>query len=387
MMFTSKSTFFLVFLVSLCPAADAMRYGSRHEYHFERAEPSVGATLLALGFLAAAGYGLYKVCDWLCTPSHEQIIKDSSELVKNARRNTDQLRAFFSRKALPKTMMPDEPLLYEWCGWLQQYRMSIDTVLTDISNALASLERANVMILQRLSALKNTRELSHVITHLEDTHRESMQLLNELESIHRYIKEHRSYCILFEYELRFMNSHAQALHALEQYANNPIYLREALRVCVMAEANKKHSNYPYMHYIQMLTADCQALEDAMRRAAYNYSSRLSAAQMLLQKMQAICNMLLLEDAYVQEKRDYERARLEQERINAEKAKAAAAQAHAAAAHAQAYAMQQQAWELAKQNQLQAQHNQLQAEQNALIGVQTVLNVLNPPPAPEVHIYT
>ena len=191
-------------------------------------------------------------------------------------------------------------------------------------------------------------------------------------------KEHATYFDLFDIEAHEMATYEFELASLDYNVNNPIYLRKAMRMAVMKKAAHERISYPYMKFVESLEREIQRMQHHIQRLEHSYANRRAAAHVLAQRLDAIYNIVVSEDAYRQELRDYKKELLERERIAAEQAKASAAAAHAYAAQQQAYAMQQQAHEMHKQN-------QLQKEQNHILATQFAVNANNPPPT-HVNVY-
>ena len=355
-----------------------------------------GKFALGVGCLAAVGYGIYKVCDWLFTPSNEQVIKDASNTLYEAHKRADHLIAFFFQDALQipqnnydqKRLIAEinEPVLYRFATVLLQNKDSIDGALQTLENTVYYLNNSRRTLVDRLKKLYKHNEFPREIANMESLEKEITYMLLQVEFVRDYLTTHKKYFSLYELETRLLTAYIQELDALERYGNHPDSLRASIQVCVMKHANKHGVSYPYMRYIEIINGDCGTLERSIDCISRNYSNRVSAAHVLAQKLRSIYSMLLIADAYHQEMRDYERAQLEKQRIEAERAKAAAAQAHAQAAQAHAAAAQQQVWVMQQQNALQAEKNRIDNERNAIMVAQTIVNAVVPPPAPQFNVY-
>jgi len=354
-----------------------------------------GKFALGVGCLAAVGYGIYKVCDWLFTPTNEQILKDTSTTLNEAHKRAGYLIDFFENSiGIPQNIRDqkriintvNEPVLYQFAMLIVQRKDSIDGAVSTIENTVYYLSKSRNSIADRLKKLYKHQEFPGIIAQLESLEQETAHMLICAEFVRDYLAAHKKYFTLYELEMRLLTTYAQELESLDRYAGYPDSLRPAIQMCVMKYANMHHASYPYMRYIEIINSDCSSLERLIDCISQNYTNRLGAARLLAQKLRAIYSMLLIADAYHQEMRDYERAQIEKQRIEAERAKAAAAQAQAQAAQAHAAAAQQQVWAMQQQNALQAEKNRIDNERNAILVAQTLVNAVVQPPAPQYNVF-
>lgn len=394
---TSVKMSFLV-IVLLGSNANAMRHVHTRlpVYHQNSQAEDLGKAVVAVGCIAAIGYGFYKLCDWLFSKTDLQVLQEAQNAHSAAERATNVYIEFFERKwgafsSLSSTQKReimhslDEGLLYQFAV-AHAFRTSLEyTILNDLHHSLTSAKSAHSMVVERVHKLRKKKDITGMVTQLEVVQFSLQDTIARIEFVYEFLHQHRSYYALLNKEYQAMKIYENDLYALKQYEANPGALREALRIAVMRQATSKMT-YPYMNYIQKISHEFSDLDQHMNSLSYHYPERMAAARQLSARLQTIYNMLVIEDAYRQELRDYERAQLEKQRIEAEQAKAAAAQAAAHAAQVQAAAMQQQAYEMQKQNQLYAQQNQLQAEQNAILTAQVIVDAVNPKPKQEVYIY-
>ncbi len=344
--------------------------------------PEVAQVAIGVGCLAAIGYGLYKFCDWLFTPSDEKVFQKGLDAVQYAHACHDGIIGFmeFHYSAIPdshkdqKKLIQDinESLLYDFAISYKK-DSSIDSILVNMANSISSLQSAHASLADRIKKLRKTDSNPTMIATMQQLDQEIVGLLCKLEFVHDYFTHHRSYYSLFELESRLMRAYEFELSAVNQ---NSVYVKDAVRASVMRHASAR-AGYPYMHYVDRVQADCNALGGAINSLAYHYANRIGAAGSLLQNLKIVHTIVVAEDAYHQELRDYKKEQLEKQRIEVERAKAATAAA-------QASAMQQQAWEMQKQNQLHAQQIRVDAERNAILATQTIVNALNP--QPQVNVY-
>ncbi len=373
-----------------------MGYYHRLPVHHSSQAEELGKAVVAVGCIAAIGYGFYKLCDWLFSKTDIQVLQEAQQVNMNAEKSANMYVDFFESKwgdllvmenahkrHLMRTL--DESLLYQF-AIAHAFKTSVEyTILSTLNSSLQNARSAQSMVVDRLHKLRKKKDMSVMITQLELVAQSLQSTISRIEFVYEYLEQHRSYYALLINEYKLMKECEYELHAIKEFGQNAGMLRETLRIAVMRHANS-HMTYPYMNYIQKMQKIIQELDRQINSLSCHYPERMNAARILLAHFNAIYNMLIIEDAYRQELRDYERAQLEKQRIEAEQAKAAAAQAAAHAAQVQAAAMQQQAWEMQKQNQLYAQQNQLQAEQNAILTAQVIVDAVNPRPTQQVHVY-
>jgi|GEM_PF-5383625 hypothetical protein len=403
MVFVSKTTLsilvvFSLFTQPLHSMKNAYPYYSRkHVPRYGAVDNAValeaGKAVAGIAIIGGIGYGIYKLCDWLFSKSNDAIIKDGTTCVTAVHQRYDSCIEMFEQQiGFPGHPQERKQIL---ARINEQFLYNLELIHKQTASSLLRPTQTTINQLRatcdevngRLQSLRNKRkEHVHILVQMEDLSIEAGLLLEKLSFMAEYLQANEAYFTTFELESRLLHTYEVEIHALQMYANNPAMLREAIRSAIMSGAATTGSLYPYMRYIEKCDADCRHLERALEMLTPAYANRFTAASQLAANLRAIYRMIITEDAYRRELRDYERAQLEKQRIEAEKSKAAAAHAHAAAAHAQACAMQQQVWELQKQNQLHAHQIQVEKERNALIGVQTVINAINPPPAPEVHVH-
>lgn len=389
-MFASRFLFLIFFASTIAnagyyPRAVACPVHCRSAYDDIEVAGKVAVTI---GCLAAIGYGIYKFCDWLFTPSDEKVLQRGIDAVQNAHIHYDSTIGFmeFHYSGIPdnvrdqKKLIQDvnEPLLYDYAISYKK-DSTIDSVLMNMNSTISSLQAAHGGLADRIKKLRKNDGNQNMIASMQQVDQEIIGLLCKLEFVHEYFMHHRSYYSLFELESRLLRTYEFELSAINQYQVNKVehsYLKEAIKASVMRQACAR-SGYPYMHYVDRANADCNALNYAMSSLSYNYANRIAAAGSLLQNVKIVHTIAVAEDAYHQELRDYKKEQLERQRLEAEKAKAAAAAAQAAAA-------QQQVREMQRQNQLHAQQNRIQAERNAIIATQAMVNAMNP--QPQVNVY-
>ncbi len=373
-----KTSFLVLSLVCLsssafCPPSPRRIFIPMPEYRSD-VTADVARFAIGAGCIAAFCYGAYKVGQWLFGKTDEQILKESSLVLSDVTYHFTPLVTLFGNNQCKNI---DEPFLYQYANQLSRDKKSIQAILSDLGSGIPALKSSHETMNTRLIELQRKRQAT-LFESMRQVNESTAVLLHKLESIHQCLQYHNAYFVLYEKEAVLMGEYEQSLLAVEHAGGNPLVLKEQIRMIIMAYASKNRIVYPYMYYIEKISRDCSQLDQMIRGLSGNYANRANAAYNLLQRLQIIYNVLLTDDVYLQELRDYERAKIEKQRLEAEQAKAAAAQAHAAAAHAQAAALQAQAWELAHQNQLQAAQIQLQQEQNALIAAQTIVNAINPP---------
>lgn len=388
---------FLV-IVLLGSTVNAMSYFPTRlpVYHQPSQAEELGKAAIAVGCIAAIGYGFYKLCDWLFSKTDVQVLLEAQNVSNAADRATNEYVEFFEHKwgilsSLSSNQKReimrslDEGLLYQF-ALAHTFRTSLEyTILSDLSRSLANVKAAHSMVIERIHKLRKKKGITGMISQLEVVQLALQDIIARIEFVYEYLYQHRSYYALLNKEYQAMKIYENDLNALKYYEANPGALREALRIAVMRQATSTMT-YPYMNYIQKISHEITDLDQKINSLSCHYPERMTAARQLLARLQIIYNILVIEDAYRQELRDYERAQLEKQRIEVEQAKAAAAQAAAHAAQVQAAAMQQQVWELQKQNQLHAQQNRIEQDRNVILTAATIVDAINPRPAQEVHVY-
>ena len=391
MMFASRFLILLLFATTVTQAGYysyprvLARPSSRNYRSTYDDMETVGKVAVSVGCLAAIGYGIYKLCDWLFTPSDERVLQNGIDAVQYAHSHYNSTIGFmeFHCSGIPDNVRDqkkliqsvNEPLLYDYAISYKK-DTSIDSILMNMNSSISSLQSAHSALAERIKKLRKSDGNPSMANSMQQVDQEIIGLLCKLEFVHEYLTHHRSYYSIFELEARLMHGYEFELNALNQNQMNPSYFREAVRSSIMSKASARNG-YPYMNYIERIQADCNALGGAISNLSYNYANRIAAASALLHNIQAMHSIAVAEDAYHQELRDYKKEQLEKQRIEAERAKAAAAAA-------QASAMQQQAWAMQHQNQLHAQQIRVDAERNAILATQTMVNAMNP--QPHVNVY-
>lgn len=335
-------------------------HGMPYPYHHNKSQGSdMVQTIAAVGIIAAATYGVYKFCQWLFSKTDEQILHEARVCYE---------------QALSATGTGIE-VIHEGVGEFPESRKEQHNIIRNMSedflyqSAIAKLYSyshsfvkheqevayAVCMVQDRIAKIHEKALHCPILKELKEMHSDLSHLRFELAFCRDFLKEHTAYYELFELEAHAMGTYEFEINAVDSYADNPPYLREAMRMAVMKKASHNRISYPFMAYIEMLERDMKNLESHMKNLPSRYHNRFKGAQRLLQKLDTAYNIVVSEDAYRQELRDYKKEMLERERIAAEQAKA-----HAA--HLQAQALQQQAYEMHKQNKLQQQQNNILAAQ-------------------------
>ena len=406
-------TFFLItlFLTSFTidTSMHAMRriptYPGRVRVYDTHTNEIVGA-IATVGFLAAAGYGIYKFCQWLFTKTDEQIVKEATEILYQNNRAHEQIIQFFESGIAPITNDTleqkqvintiNESLLDQLHVVIGQEFSSIEVCIHRLENSISQLLAAHDMLQARISKLHKFQGAAFTITQMEGQDNQILALATKIRFILAYLQSHAPYYKLAQSEQYVLEYYQNVLLLLGQFENDSTALIANLKLIIMRHAAQSHSLYPYKDYIEALGNTLSRLEHAIKSVNYNYQYRLATTKIELRNLQTIYNLLLVQNEYRQELRDYEKAQLEKQHIAAQQAQAAAAASHAAAAHAQASALQQQAWQMAHQNQLHAAQIQVAQEQNYIQAQQlyaqqqapVVVTVVNPviQEDPEVHVY-
>ena len=388
MIYFCKLFLFILLTLNIAPAYAMRRpvyvvHPPRHQSY------SVGEFILGVGFLAAVGYGIYKLCDWLLYKSEEQILHDANVALFDAHRDYDEMIHVFAVNfnGIPEEVAHQkqiissiqEPFLYQLALQFSQSYGSMQSFLNKVSCTISALKSQHKTITARINKLHKYNEKYSLRLQLEQLEQEVIKIENQLSFIEKHLKHHTNYFNLFEKEAALLVRYEVELVAVEKSGNNHLYVRDALRLAVMKNAAQHHHHYPYMYYLELIGNDKSWLEQAIANSQA-YSNRANAARSLLEKLFGFYAMILVEDAYRQELRDYEKAQLEMQLIYAQQSQAAAAHAHAQAAQAQAAAMQQQTWQLAQQNQLHQQ-------QNDILQMQTILQANTPATPTYVNVYT
>ncbi len=388
MMFKSFHILILPLLFSISSSCAMYRYPARYPKNgvLDQCKNAVG-TAVGIGCIAAAGFGLYKLCEWAFSKSDQQVLKEATDTVERTCNSYDPMIVYFklnlgiagnSHEENKIIHDVNESFLYPYACLLLDQHHTIGHITSTLGSHLSSIRESHKMVRDRIQELYK-RNVHEYTTALEYKEQQLGTLNQQLTFIHNYLAHHQNYFNLFECEASLLKKYDQELLAIDAYEHNSMLLREALRVAVMSRAAKEKISYPYMHIIEKITTDVNHLDRSIHALAYNYYNRVEAARLLSKKLNTIHSLFISDNSYHQEIRDYERAQLEKQRLEAEKAQAAAAQAQAAA-------MQQQAWHMAQQNQLAAQQLQATHQQNALIAANTFVHAINPTPAPEVHVY-
>jgi hypothetical protein len=382
MMLVSR-IFFTLLLISQCAHGGYHRPSYSRHYYQDSTIETVGKVAIGVGCLAAVGYGIYKFWDWFFAPSDEKVLQKGIDALQEAHTHYDDIVGFmeYHYSAIPDTMRDqkrliqsvNELLLYDF-AISHKKDMTINSVLIHMTSTISTLQSAHKNLADRIKKLRKKNSNPIMVSNMEQIDQEIIGLLCKLEFICEYFTHHRNYYSLFELETRIMRTYEFELNAINQNSN---YLHEVIRASVMTRQGSARNGYPYIFYVDCVQTDCNALAREMKSLSYNYANRLGAASVLMQHIQMIHTMLVAEDAYHQELRDYKKEQLERQRLEAERAQAAAATAQAAA-------LAQQTREMQRQNYLHAEQNRLNAERNAIMATQTIVNAINP--QPQVNVY-
>lgn len=356
----------ILFFISFSLPIRADRYGHHHHHSHGSSTSDVVTTVAAVGIFAAATYGIYKFCEWIFSKTDEQILDEARNCYDSAlaatKKGVDLIHEGFGqfpelKKDQAKAIMKiHEDFLY------QSALVRLDSYAYQFGTHERSVADALHMVQERIALIRKKGMPCFIAKDLEHIAKDLGYLRFELAFCRDFLKEHASYYDIFNLEAGLMGAYEFEINSLDYHINNPPYLREALRMAVMKKAAHHKINYPYMAYVNTIEQEVKNLEHHIKHLNRQYHNRDAGARLLLRKLQSIYDLVVSEDAYRQELRDYQRELLERERIATEKAKAEAAAAQAHAAHLQANALQQQAHELHKQNQLQKEQNAILAAQ-------------------------
>lgn len=353
-----------------------------------------GSAVLTIGGIAAAGYGFYKLCDWLFSKSDEEILKEC----KNACKNADNCMVYvdlvehtvgipynaYEQRRVINT--PQEELMYQLAALAFQRREGLN-VYSNLKNAIDVLTAAQADLVYRMNKLVKkhgvTVDALPLFNQMEQMAAIIQPMQTKMAFVYDLLEAHHAYMNLFAQESYDLKTYERELFVLDSLQEKNCWvplehrkssLREEVRIVAMQCASRDHAKYPYTYYLRGLQKAISRLESHMNALAYNYCNRISAASALLAKLKMISEIILTEDAYHAELRDAERDRIEQEKLLAQ-------QRQAAALESQAWQMYEQNQQLQKQNQLKEKELRLEKERNAAIREQTAVLA-----APQYNVY-
>ena len=373
-------------------------YGQARVRHYTRMHSGtngVAKTVLGVGILAAVGYGLYKLFDWLFTESDQQLLSRCEYAAQRVHDECDNLIMFFSHHAIIPTTLNakkncieslHEPFLNQCQELFTAKKQLVKDRIYILDRYISDLCSVQSSLTNRITQLQARNKSSVHIYQMEKLHEKVVVLLETVEFIRSYLNYHVSYFEIAQLYTQLVSKYEPMLSVLSQYGTSSTQFAQALSITIMSTAAQSGDTFAYMHYAQDLSNDLERIKRLYNDLPYNYSNIASNTRILLQNLTVIYQTIIVDSKYHQELRDYERVCLEKQRIEIEQSKAYAAHMQANAARVQAEAMQHQAQELSAQNYLHAQQLQVDQQRNALLHTQNYLSAVTAMQKPEVYVY-
>lgn len=362
-----NSLFFSLLLLASSPCN-----AGNKKWHYSSSSPvpEYANVALVIGGTILAAVGLYKLCDWLCTKSDETVVKECYDSCKQAKQFNSTLALIEKEIGIPHKHQQqqrlihevNEPLFYQ-LGVSLHNKDSITNFVNIVQSSLHTMKDAHKALEKRIHQLKKRDDhafkASSFFTEMQQLESQLAQEIIKLEFTHELLTNHQSFFALFEEEASLIRIYERELRAVDLCGPNKHALCQELRIAVMTLSSKDNATYPHMHYIKKLQSHISSLERCIMNLAFNYTNRISAATTLLHKLRTMHELLMIEDAYLYELREYEKARIEQEKVIAQNRQAAALEN-------QAWQMREQAIQLQKQNELKDEELRLEKERNKLL---------------------
>ena len=283
----------LVLVISLVCVPQSAYAGKKWNYPYSNSASdleALGSAALVVGGVAAAGYGLYKLCDWLFSKSDEQILKDCQIACKNA----DNCMAYvdlvertvgiaynaFEQRRVINT--PQEELMYQIAALAFQRREGLN-IYPNLKNAIDVLSVAQADLVYRMNKLVKqhgvTVDALPLFNQMEHMAAIIQPMQTKMAFVYALLEAHRGYMNLFAQESYDLKTYERELYVLDSLQEKNCWvplehrkasLREEVRIAAMQCASRDHAKYPYTYYLKGLQRAISTLESHMNALAYNY---------------------------------------------------------------------------------------------------------------------
>ncbi len=319
--------------------------------------PMAGKVALGVGVLAVVGNGIYGIYKLVGKSgffmSDEEVLKDGIDALEKAHKFDSMITFIGSKFSSIPDNEDDRQRMIESASenLLSAYarpngaRTGVNDMIREMDYAIPSIKSAHAMLAKRIAKLRNNNGDVGMINDMQQAYQEITALLPKLEFAHEYLKYHKSYYQLLEWEGSISSRYRYELDLIKQYdAGRATYDDVVNAVCARARAHG--SKYPYMNFFNAAQYDRSSLSGNID-ACVGYPNRMSAAKKLLSPLQKICSIVSSTARYHQEVQEYQAEQREIQRRAEEKAKAEAQARQVADLQRQVWTLQQQ------QNQLLA----------------------------------
>jgi hypothetical protein len=125
--------------------------------------------------------------------------------------------------------------------------------------------------------------------------------------------------------------------------------------------NRDNGQYAFRTFVINIKSDISTLESNIRAVKHNYDNKRQYAQMLVNYMITIKNIVVNDPRYQQELYEWEQAELQRMRLEAEKMRARGEQDRAWAERNRAWAERRKADAMRERNRIEAERNRLERD--------------------------
>lgn len=275
--------------------------------------------------VGAAIFGMAAIADWCYSETDDQLIGRVGNEFHTIASQYQQTMDYFGPRAGVGIHAPHNPIqyisedvLYEFGTFVwnngvshAEYRSKVWSAKHTLQSCLKDLRKRIQSLEGKYKAYEDQKRLAT----MRSLWKNGNQLLADISLFADCLECHKTYFTLYDSEGSIRNKYAQEINIVtsERYT-----LAAELKRYVLG---KDSSQYAFKNFVEALENDISTLKSGIYNLKYNYESRRYYAQIAINYLSDIRDIIVSDPRYQQELYQWEQARLERQRIEALEAQA------------------------------------------------------------------
>jgi hypothetical protein len=309
---------------------------------------------LCLG--AAALLGVAGTVAWCCSETDDQMIARIDAQCRDISGCYQEDMMYAER--LIRMHDISESMLHEFSTHVwnknvtqHDYRVSVVTAKVNLQSSVETLrKRVNKLGRKSLDYTDQQR-----LRRMRQVLKSAEELVSHVIRFADILEAHRDYFNLYD-TIDIMRT--RYFHEITILESNSYSTEMEIKRSII---NRDNGHYAFRTFVINIKSDMSALESKIYALKHTYSAKRQYAQMLVNYLITIKNIVVNDPRYQQELYEWEQAELQRARLEAERARARAEQDRAQAEHNRAWAEQRKADAMRENNRIQKERNQIERE--------------------------
>jgi hypothetical protein len=310
---------------------------------------AAGAALLGVA-------GAVALADWCFSETDDQMIARIDAQCRDIVASYQDDMMYLNR--LMRTYDTSESTLHEFATYVwnknvtqRDYRSGVWTTKGNLDSSVKTLrKRVNKLASKRLK-----HEDQEVLRRMRQLLNHAEELLTSVGRFVDVLESHKTYFDLYDAIDSVRSKYFQEINILE---SRSFTTETEIKRSIL---NRDHGQYAFRTFVIRIKSDISDLESKIRFLKHGYDAKRQYAQLLLNYMITIKNIVVNDPRYQQELYEWEQAELQRQRIEIEKARARAEQDRAWAERNRAWAEQRKADAMREQNRIAAERNRIEKD--------------------------